>query len=112
MTQEQVKERLLAGEKLENMFPIVAGQECDIIKAEEFTATDAIIYFPDLWLNDLDGYAMNEDEAERIASYGYSGIDFLFICDGDENMARELFNYCDWQNPSSALDEVKAIYEE
>lgn len=107
MTHEQVKARLIAGEKLEDMFPIVSGQECDIIKAEEFSATDDIIYFPDLYMNDLDGRAWNEDEAERIASDGYSGIDFLFLCDGKEDLARELFNYCDWQNPASALPEVK-----
>ena len=40
-----------------------------------------------------------------------TGNDFLSVCDGDERLAKELFHYCDWQHPTSALPELED-YEE
>ena len=31
-----------------------------------------------------------------------NGLDFLEQCGGKEELAKELFLYCDWQHPSSA----------
>ena len=36
----------------------------------------------------------------------YTGNDFIDLCDGDVKLAERLFRYCDWQHPSSALNEV------
>ena len=34
----------------------------------------------------------------------YTGKDFVDMCDGNMEKARRLFDYVDWQHPSSALD--------
>ncbi len=35
----------------------------------------------------------------------YTRNDFLELCTGDEELARTLFNYCDWQHPETVIDE-------
>ena len=36
----------------------------------------------------------------------YTGQDFTDECCGDAEKAERLFYYCDWQHPSSAIDEL------
>ena len=56
MNREQVKEELLKGRTLEELFEFHPGQECDIYKGE-FSLSDEIIYIPEepwkerRWLN-------------------------------------------------------------
>lgn len=52
MNREQVKEELLKGRTLEELFEFHPGQECDIYKGE-FSLSDEIIYIPDLDLNEI-----------------------------------------------------------
>jgi hypothetical protein len=40
-----------------------------------------------------------------VVSNCYTGNDFLEQCGGDAEKAERLFWYCDWQHPSSAMDE-------
>ena len=58
----------------------------------DFNDDEKIIYTPDLWDN---------DEKE-----GYTGKDFLDLCNGDEKSAKNLFEMCEWQHPETILDEM------
>lgn len=102
MNREQVKVELLKGRTLEELFEFQLGQECDIYKGE-FSLSDEIIYIPDLDLNEIPIHEVVEkEEVDRVVNAMYSGMDFLEQCGGKEDLARELFEYCDWQHPSSA----------
>lgn len=107
MTREEVKKRLLSGETLDRIFPLRHGQECEIYKADAFSATDDIIYIPDFSLNWLYDSPSNEEEAGAMLDFCYSGNDFIDEAGGDPVLAERLFWYCDWQHPSSAIDEVR-----
>ena len=107
MTISEVKKRLLSGETLDEIFPLVPGQDCDIYKADAFSATDDIIYIPDFSLNWLYDSPETEEDAEVMLDFCYSGNDFIDEAGGDLDLAERLFWYCDWQHPSSAIDEVR-----
>lgn len=99
MNREQVKKELLKGKTLKELFDFQSGQGCDIYKGD-FSLSDDILYIPDIDLNEIpvDDVIVKE-EVERVADAMYSGLDFLAQCDGNEELAKELFCYCDWQHP-------------
>lgn len=102
MNREQVKQELLKGRVLEELFEFQTGQGCDIYKGE-FSLSDEIIYIPDLDLNEIPIHeAVEKEEVDWVVNAMYSGLDFLEQCGGKEELAKELFWYCDWQHPSSA----------
>lgn len=117
MTKEKLRSKLLAFGTLGECFDFRAGQECEIFKGDGFEASDQIIYVPDIDLNELREYVdhavMTDSEAEtdeiidEIVSCCYTGNDFLEECGGDLRKAKRLFEYCDWQHPSSALPEIE-----
>ena len=92
----------------DDLFHYSAGQQCTIYKAAAFTTGDEIIYIPDISLNDIpmDRPLRNGEEIEEVLSVCYAGVDFVQECAGDVKLAEQLFYYCDWQHPSSALPEV------
>ena len=118
MTIEKVRERLNNGEMLSEIFNFTDGQDCLIYKGE-WNPGDDIIYIPDIDLNKIPIDRTLEkwtedygDEIELAISNMYTGRDFVMIADGDRDVAEKLFYYCDWQNPSSAIDEVLEDIEE
>ena len=52
---------------------------------------DRICYIPENW--DFDD------------GFGYTGNDFLALCDGNIQKAQALFDQCEWQHPETILDE-------
>lgn len=64
------------------------------------TQPDDIIYIPENAYEEYDGHRTvpNCEDA-------YSINDFIEICNGDVAKAKILFDYCDWQFPSSAYNE-------
>ena len=51
-------------------------------------------------------YVASELEGNSyVAMQGYTKQDFVDICNGDEAMARELFDHVDWQMPETLWDE-------
>ena len=52
------------------------------------------------------------EELDEVLSNCYTGQDFLDECHGDAEKAERLFLYCDWQHPSSAVDELDDDEEE
>ena len=118
MTIEKVRERLNNGEMLSEIFNFTDGHDCLIYKGE-WNPGDDIIYIPDIDLNEIpidrplekwtEDYG---NEIELAISNMYTGRDFVSIADGDKDIAEKLFYYCDWQNPSSAIDEVLEDVEE
>lgn len=113
MTKKELEDKILLGTPLGECFKFTSGQECEIFKADHFEPTDEILYIPDLSLNELDELVVyyNPIEAlevaERFIHCCYSGKDFVDLCDGDIQKAKRLFDYCDWQHPSSALPEIE-----
>ncbi len=39
--------------------------------------------------------------------FGYTGRDFISLCNGDVQKAKCLFDMCDWQHPETVIDELK-----
>ena len=97
MTKAELREKLLGGAVMDDLFAFRNGQDCEIFKATRFERSDDIIYIPDL---------------EEIVGCCYTGNDFVEECGGDVEKARHLFWYCDWQHPSSALPEIEDDEEE
>lgn len=121
MTKQELREKLLSGKVLDELFHFTHGQECLIFKADKFCARDEIIYIPDIDLNEIPvdanlsvdnsirdmWWPMTAEEQINLAlSFCYTGNDFVDECGGDVEKAERLFWYCDWQNPSSAVDEI------
>lgn len=110
MTKKEARERILKGECLSDMFEFTDGQECEIFKGE-WNPGDEVIYIPDIDLNEICinrplVKILDEEEIEDVLSCLYTGKDYMDLADGDEELAKRLFYYCDWQHPSSALDEI------
>ena len=110
ITKKELRERLQVREKLEDLFRFRAGQECSIFKESEFIAGDQIIYIPDVELNNIPTHRPIETyELDRVMDCCYTGNEFLKMCTNRYGVAgyayaRELFDYLDWQHPSSVLD--------
>ena len=107
MTKQELREYLKAGYFMDDAFDFGPGQDCDIFKADRFELGDEIIYIPEVYLNMIpQGAPITDDEViEEVVSNCYTGNDFLEQCGGDAEKAERLFWYCDWQHPSSAMDE-------
>lgn len=108
LTKEKLREKLSDGELLTHLIETCSGQECEIVKADAFYPGDEIIYIPDLQMN---GIPMTKPvtspaEIEELLSSCYTADDFIEICEGNKELAKRLFFYCDWQHPSSALPEL------
>lgn len=108
MKKDELRQRLLEGEIIGDLFELSEGQECEIFKRESFEDSDEIIYIPDLRLNEIPANTpiTDPDQIEEIILSCYTCGDFVGVCEGDVARARRLFSYCDWQHPSSALSEV------
>ena len=107
MTKQELREYLKAGYFMDDAFDFGPGQDSDIFKSDRFELGDEIIYIPDVYLNMIpQGAPITDDEViEEVVSNCYTGNDFLEQCGGDAEKAERLFWYCDWQHPSSAMDE-------
>lgn len=108
MTKAELREKLLGGAIMDDLFAFRNGKDCEIFKAARFGQGDDIIYIPDLALNliPVTEPANDPKDVEEIVDCCYTGNDFIEECDGDVEKARHLFWYCDWQHPCSALPEI------
>lgn len=110
MTKQEMKDKLLTGSVLEDLFEFSDGQNCLIYKGN-FEVSDQIIYIPDVDLNEIDTESVLEDEEiENVLNHCYTGNDFVMECDGNEKLARELFEFVDWQHPN--IQDVLDTYDE
>ena len=114
LTKQALRLQLLQGHTLNDMLAFGPGQECEIFKADKFYLGDVVIYVPDVTLNHipLDRPITNPEEFSEVLSNCYTGQDFINECHGDAEKAEHLFWYCDWQHPSSAVDELANDEEE
>ena len=118
MTKDELRVHLQSGKTLDDLFIFRPGQECLIFKErlfpENLKAHDEIIYIPDLFLNELhpDTPCANEEEIEETVNCCYTANDFIETVNGSLQQAEELFYFCDWQHPSSAMGEGGLFDEE
>lgn len=110
MKKNELIRRLRCGEKLEDIIEFTSGQECDIFKEKwrDFESDD-LVYIPDIYVNDevICGRPMTENEIEDFKSVAYTWEDFIDEADGDENLAKRAFINCDWQHPSTEIEQIK-----
>lgn len=112
MTKQEVIEQLKKGKTLSDLFIFTEGQECLIHKGN-FAATDDIIYIPDIYLNKISiDIPLTKEELDDIENDLYSGNDFINECNGNVKLAKELFDWCDWSHPSSAINDIVLGYED
>lgn len=98
MTIEQIEKELKSGKTLQDLFEFSAGQDCDIYKADSFVPGDEVIYIPDLKYNNVvTDRQLTDEEIKHLPLY--TGEDFLYECNGKEDAAELLFDWCDWQHP-------------
>lgn len=103
-TKEILREALKRGECLENILNLKEGQDCTIFKTDVFFPTDIVVYIPDMELNAIpyEQSNLSQNAIDHIMECCYSGKDFVELVGGDETKAKRLFQYVDWQHPSSA----------
>ncbi len=108
LTKQELKSLLQQSHTLNDLLPFGPGQDCEIFKAETFIPGDTVIYIPDVTLNKIpiDRPITDPQEIADILSNCYKGQDFINECGGDAEKSERLFRYCDWQHPSSAMDEI------
>lgn len=109
LTKQELGLQLQQGHTLNDLLAFGPGQECEIFKADKFYPGDVVIYVPDVTLNHipLDRPITDPEEFSEVLSNCYTGQDFIDECSGDAEKAKRLFWYCDWQHPSSAVDELE-----
>ena len=108
ITKTMLRSQLQQCYALNDLLAFGPGQDCEIFKADKFYPGDVVIYVPDVCLNHvpLDRPITGPEELKDVLSQCYTGQDFIDECGGDAEKAERLFHYCDWQHPSSAIDEL------
>ena len=108
LTKQELRVQLQQGQTLNDLLAFGPGQDCEIFKADKFYPGNVVIYVPDVYLNHipLDRPITDPEELSEVLSNCYTGQDFIDECHADEEKAERLFCYCDWQHPSSAIDEL------
>ena len=108
LTKQELRSQLQHGQTLNDLLAFGPGQTCEIFKADKFYPGDVVNYVPDVALNHipLDRPITAPEELDEVLSQCYTGQDFIDECCGDTEKAERLFYYCDWQHPSSAIDEL------
>lgn len=110
MKKSELEARLRNGEIMDDLFHFRLGQNCYMFKADigEAPEPDEIIYIPDVALNKISlDEPITEEDISDIVEYCYTWQDFLDNMEGDAEKAFCLFDYVDWQQPSSAAEELK-----
>lgn len=70
-------------------------------------AADEVVYIPEYGFPQNGKYAGTREECDV-----FTRKDFLELCDGNEEKALDLFTGCNWQFPTTLLDEWDADDEE
>ena len=113
LTKQELRLQLQQGHTLNDILAFGPGQDCEIFKDDKFQPGDVIIYVPDVFLNHIPlDRPITDPELSEVLSSCYTGQDFIDECGGDIEKAERLFHYCDWQHPSSAIDELANDEEE
>lgn len=101
MKKQEVKARLMNGEGLREIFPVLpyTKEYGEIVKAARFVAGDEVIYIPSLGWNPINYFAENEEDAEDILCDCYTGDNYIELCNGNITLAKLLFSITNDRNP-------------
>lgn len=115
MKKEEIRKKLEEGKDLFDLDFVSFrwGQSCPMYEGtwpEDITTSgDEVIYIPDIWLYDLDSPEMSVEEK---LSHIYTANDFLDKVNGNVEVAKHLFESCDWHDPSSVLQDLMACTDD
>ena len=110
MTKKELEEKLLAGVTMDQLFDFCDGQECLIYKGE-FEVSDEIIYIPDIYCNGLETETrVDVEKIKKILENCYTGEDFVKECKEHVGVAKELFEFVDWQHPN--VEDLLETYDD
>ena len=115
MTKQEIRAELENGAMLEDLLLFSAGQDCDIFKSEfNPSMPDEVCYIPDIYLDEIKAWEKNltDEEIEELLSDCYTVQDIIDACEGNVTMAERVFNYIDWQHPSTGFDELSMDNDE
>lgn len=111
INKQEVIEQLKTGKTLSDLFKLQMVR--NVIYKGDFAATDDIIYIPDIDLNEIPiNIPLTKERLKDIEYDLYSGNDFINECKGNVKLAKELFDWCDWSHPSSAINDIVLGYED
>lgn len=106
MTKSELKEKLINGSKLKELFDF-SNETGIIFYKSSFEISDNIIYIPPMDINT--GLVLNDKEINTIIDNSYTGNDLVKECKGQENVAKDLFSLITWEKPN-VLDILRGYF--
>lgn len=101
MNKAELRQALLQGMKLTDLFHFTSGQECLVYKGAFRPGSQEIIYIPDLFVWDIDiSEKLDPDQVDDVVRLSSTSIDFMEECHNDPHLAADLFAFVDWQLPN------------
>lgn len=101
MNKTELRQALLRGMKLTDLFHFTSGQECFVYKGAFRPGSQEIIYIPDLSVLDIDiSEKLDPDQVDDVIRLSSTSIDFMEECHNDPHLAADLFAFVDWQLPN------------
>ena len=94
MNRDNLREELMKGKMLTDIFPFQLGQMCEVYKGDwEKAKDDDVIYIGDVEIHDYPLYkAIDPSEIDYfIGDMCYTKRDFIDECDGNLSLAMELY---------------------
>ena len=117
MNTMELKNALFDGHTLDELFPFEDGDGCMVYKNHYWdgSETEEIVYIPDLDVQ-CGGYVpfdeqLDADTIDDVLSAIWTGSQFVATCEGDEAIARLIFDTCWWCNPCTAWLDYLACSE-
>ena len=105
MTKTELIKALRAGQPLQHLVSLTNNDDAEYFKTR-FDTGKQVIYIPDLELLGIlpdRPLRYTEREFRNLRKVCYTGNDFLRLCHGDVEAARNLFSKCAWQDPQYLL---------
>ena len=100
MKKEEAYKMLMSGKSVEEIFPLVHGQDSAMIyKADRFLTGDEIIYVREATDIPYDQHDLREEECGELLDNMFTGDDFMTEGKGIKAYAEGMFWYVDWQGP-------------
>lgn len=111
MTRKELHAKLESGSTLKALFHLSSGHKGYIFKADTFAVGKDIIYIPSVTRHGipLDRPLKDEEDIRTVILHSYTGDDFMVACENKKELAKNLFQYCNWQQLAEAVTAMKFL---